>query len=49
MAFYIYEKNNIAKQYQQILLAMKDFLLIENSFLINFWAEKLNISNYLQN
>ena len=48
-AFYIYEENGIVKQCWKTLSTMKDFLLINSHLLVNFWAEVMDIANYLRN
>lgn len=37
------------KRYWRMLTIIKDTLLINSFFLVNFWAKAINISNYLQN
>lgn len=46
---YIHEKNKMAKRCWRILAIIKNALLINSGFLVNFWAEAMDISNYLQN
>lgn len=37
------------KRYWRTLAIIKDTLFIDSSFLVNFWAKAIDISNYLQN
>ena len=46
---YIYEENNIAEQCWKTLAQMKDSLLINSGLPTQFWAEAMDIANYLQN
>ena len=46
---YIHEENSITEQYWRTLATIKDSLLINTSLLIKFWAETMDISNYLRN
>lgn len=43
----MHEKNVIVKSYWKILAIMKDALLIDNDFLVNFWIKAMDTSNYL--
>lgn len=39
----------MAEYYLKTQAIIKDSLLIDNSLLVNFWAEAMNIINYLSN
>lgn len=49
LQIHTHERNEIAKRCLRILDIMKNLLFINNDFLINFWIEAIDISNYLQN
>lgn len=49
IAPYMYKENKIAERFWKMLVIMKDVLLIDGDFTVNFWAETIDISNYLQN
>lgn len=46
IAPYIYKKNRLAKQEWQIIVIIKDLLLIDSSLLLEFWAKVIDIANY---
>ena len=46
---YMYKENGMAERCWRTLAIMKDALLINSGFLVNFWAEAIDTSNYLQN
>ena len=43
----MYEENGLAEKGCQIIVTMKDSLLFDNRFLLNFWAEAMDTANYL--
>lgn len=45
----IYKKNGIAEKGQQIIIIIKDFLLLDSGLLLDFWAKAIDTANYLQN
>lgn len=46
---YMYKKNEMTKRYWKTLAIIKDILLMNNSFSINFWTKFIDTSNYLWN
>ena len=42
VASHMHEKNGIAKRYWRTLAMIKDVLLIDNGFPVNFWAEDMD-------
>lgn len=45
----MYKENGLAKQEQQIIVIMKDSILIDNGLPNNFWPEAMKTANYLRN
>lgn len=45
----MYEENGIAERDWRILVTIKDLMLINSGLSNNFWAEAMEIANYLQN
>lgn len=46
---YMHEKNGMAKRGWKIVMTMKDFLLVDSGLSLEFWAEAMDIANYIQN
>lgn len=46
---YMDKKNRMTKRYKKTLGIMTDVLLIDSTFLTNFWAKTIDTLNYLQN
>lgn len=45
----MYKVNGMVKKCWRTLAIMKNVLLINNDFLVNIWAEAMDIINYLYN
>lgn len=45
----MYKENILPKQGWQIIVIIKDSILINSCFPNRFWAEVIEIANYLQN
>lgn len=43
---YIYKENNLGEKRKQIIITIKDLLLIDNRFSTNFWAKTIDTVNY---
>lgn len=46
---YIYEENGLAERSWRIIITIKDLLLWDSGLLLDFWAEAMDTTNYLQN
>lgn len=49
MALYMQEENRIAEGGWRIIMTIKDLMFIDSGFSNNFWAEAIEIANYLRN
>ena len=45
----MHEKNGLAERGWQTIVTMKDSLLLDSRFLLDFWAKAMDTANYLQN
>lgn len=48
-ALYTNEENGFAERKWQTIVTMKDLLLLDSKLPLYFWAEIMDIANYLQN
>lgn len=46
---YMHKDNRLVEQGWRTVVRMKDFLLIDSGLSLEFWAEVMDIANYLQN
>lgn len=49
IALYVHEENGLAKQRWHTMVIIKDSMLIDSGLRNGFWAEAMEITNYLQN
>ena len=46
---YMHEENRVAERGWRTIVTMKDLLLIDSGFPLEFWAEAMDTANYLRN
>lgn len=46
---YIHKENDIAEKGRQIIVTMKDLLLLDSKLPLDFWTKAMDTANYLQN
>lgn len=45
----MHKKNGLIKRGLQIIIIIKDLLLLSNGLLLDFWVKIIDIANYFQN